>query len=79
MPLIGQYSLRKQPYNNLKNKFIWLSDAGHRLLNLLFMYNPQRRYSIYHYRSKCLPKCIAGTRRLDLAYFPDPELPPKIV
>lgn len=53
LPLIGQYSLRKQPYNNLKNKFIWLSDAGHRLLNLLFMYNPQRRYTIYHYSSKC--------------------------
>uniref|UniRef100_A0A3B5MTW7 Cyclin dependent kinase 10 n=1 Tax=Xiphophorus couchianus TaxID=32473 RepID=A0A3B5MTW7_9TELE len=44
LPLIGQYSLRKQPYNNLKNKFTWLSDAGHRLLNLLFMYNPQRRF-----------------------------------
>uniref|UniRef100_A0A3P9H4W7 Cyclin-dependent kinase 10 n=1 Tax=Oryzias latipes TaxID=8090 RepID=A0A3P9H4W7_ORYLA len=43
LPLIGQYSLRKQPYNNLKNKFTWLSDAGHRLLNLLFMYNPLRR------------------------------------
>ncbi|KAM7002276.1 cyclin-dependent kinase 10 [Tautogolabrus adspersus] len=43
LPLIGQYSLRKQPYNNLKNKFTWLSDAGHRLLNLLFMYHPQRR------------------------------------
>ncbi|XP_010774131.1 cyclin-dependent kinase 10-like [Notothenia coriiceps] len=45
LPLIGQYSLRKQPYNNLKNKFTWLSEAGHRLLNLLFMYNPQRRYT----------------------------------
>ncbi|XP_077374259.1 cyclin-dependent kinase 10 isoform X2 [Festucalex cinctus] len=43
LSLIGQYSLRKQPYNNLKNKFTWLSEAGHRLLNLLFMYNPQRR------------------------------------
>uniref|UniRef100_A0A8C6PTM9 Cyclin dependent kinase 10 n=1 Tax=Nothobranchius furzeri TaxID=105023 RepID=A0A8C6PTM9_NOTFU len=43
LPLVGQYSLRKQPYNNLKNKFTWLSDAGHRLLNLLFMFNPQRR------------------------------------
>uniref|UniRef100_A0A8D0D6T4 Cyclin dependent kinase 10 n=1 Tax=Sander lucioperca TaxID=283035 RepID=A0A8D0D6T4_SANLU len=43
LPLIGQYSLRKQPYNNLKNKFTWLSEAGHRLLNLLFMYHPQRR------------------------------------
>lgn len=57
LPLIGQYSLRKQPYNNLKNKFIWLSDAGHRLLNLLFMYNPQRRCRIYYYTSKCLQKC----------------------
>lgn len=48
LPLIGQYSLRKQPYNNLKNKFTWLSEAGHRLLNLLFMYNPQRRYARPH-------------------------------
>ncbi|KAG9272095.1 cyclin-dependent kinase 10 isoform X1 [Astyanax mexicanus] len=45
LPLVGQYSLRKQPYNNLKNKFTWLSEAGLRLLNLLFMYNPQRRAS----------------------------------
>ncbi|XP_035388003.1 cyclin-dependent kinase 10 isoform X2 [Electrophorus electricus] len=45
LPLSGQYSLRKQPYNNLKNKFTWLSEAGLRLLNLLFMYNPQRRAS----------------------------------
>ncbi|XP_018606988.1 cyclin-dependent kinase 10 isoform X3 [Scleropages formosus] len=43
LPLVGQYSLRKQPYNNLKNKFTWLSEAGLRLLNLLFMFNPQRR------------------------------------
>ncbi|TRY85884.1 hypothetical protein DNTS_011910 [Danionella cerebrum] len=43
LPLVGQYTLRKQPYNNLKNKFTWLSEAGLRLLNLLFMYNPQRR------------------------------------
>lgn len=43
LPLVGQYSLRKQPYNNLKNKFTWLSDAGLRLLNQLFMFNPVRR------------------------------------
>lgn len=48
LPLVSQYSLKKQPYNNLKNKFIWLSDAGHRLLNLLFMYNPQRRCARCH-------------------------------
>ncbi|XP_073724479.1 cyclin-dependent kinase 10 [Misgurnus anguillicaudatus] len=43
LPLVKQYSLRKQPYNNLKNKFTWLTEAGLRLLNLLFMYNPQHR------------------------------------
>ncbi|XP_045061084.1 cyclin-dependent kinase 10-like [Coregonus clupeaformis] len=43
LPLVGQYSLRKKPYNNLKNEFTWLSDAGLCLLNLLFMYNPLHR------------------------------------
>ncbi|XP_039619380.1 cyclin-dependent kinase 10 isoform X2 [Polypterus senegalus] len=43
LPLVGQYSLRKQPYNNLKNKFTWLSEAGLRLLNFLFMFDPKRR------------------------------------
>uniref|UniRef100_A0A452TV53 Cyclin-dependent kinase 10 n=1 Tax=Ursus maritimus TaxID=29073 RepID=A0A452TV53_URSMA len=40
LPLVGQYSLRKQPYNNLKHKFPWLSEAG---LRLLFMYDPKKR------------------------------------
>ncbi|CAB1323306.1 unnamed protein product [Coregonus sp. 'balchen'] len=40
---IWTYSLRKKPYNNLKNEFTWLSDAGLCLLNLLFMYNPLHR------------------------------------
>nr|XP_030705272.1 cyclin-dependent kinase 10 isoform X3 [Globicephala melas] len=43
LPLVSQYSLRKQPYNNLKHKFPWLSEAGLRLLNLLFMYDPKKR------------------------------------
>ncbi|XP_058296318.1 cyclin-dependent kinase 10 isoform X2 [Hylobates moloch] len=43
LPLVGQYSLRKQPYNNLKHKFPWLSEAGLRLLHFLFMYNPKKR------------------------------------
>ncbi|ERE80618.1 cyclin-dependent kinase 10 [Cricetulus griseus] len=43
LPLAGQYSLRKQPYNNLKHKFPWLSEAGLRLLNFLFMYDPKKR------------------------------------
>ncbi|XP_036087090.1 cyclin-dependent kinase 10 isoform X3 [Rousettus aegyptiacus] len=43
LPLVGQYSLRKQPYNNLKHRFPWLSEAGLRLLHLLFMYDPKKR------------------------------------
>uniref|UniRef100_A0A8C4WGG4 Protein kinase domain-containing protein n=1 Tax=Gopherus evgoodei TaxID=1825980 RepID=A0A8C4WGG4_9SAUR len=47
MPLLpgmktsGQHVL--QPYNNLKHKFPWLSEAGLRLLNILFMYDPKKR------------------------------------
>lgn len=48
---MGQYSLRKQPYNNLKHKFPWLSEAGLRLLNFLFMYDPKKR---------CRPRLRAG-------------------
>ncbi|XP_072135941.1 cyclin-dependent kinase 10 isoform X2 [Mobula birostris] len=43
LPLVGQYTLRKQPYNNLKHKFPWLSEAGLRLLNFLFMYDPKKK------------------------------------
>uniref|UniRef100_A0A4W3INV4 Cyclin-dependent kinase 10 n=1 Tax=Callorhinchus milii TaxID=7868 RepID=A0A4W3INV4_CALMI len=43
LSLVGQYTLRKQPYNNLKHKFPWLSEAGLRLLNFLFMYDPKKR------------------------------------
>lgn len=44
LPLVGQYTVRKQPYNNLKHKFPWLSEAGLRLLNFLFMYDPKKRW-----------------------------------
>ncbi|XP_036390827.1 cyclin-dependent kinase 10 isoform X2 [Megalops cyprinoides] len=46
LPLAGRYTLRKQPYNALKTHFSWLSEPGLRLLNLLFMYNPQRRWGL---------------------------------
>jgi len=35
--------LKQQPYNNLKQRFPWLSAAGLRLLNFLFMYDPKKR------------------------------------
>ncbi|XP_064375910.1 cyclin-dependent kinase 10 isoform X1 [Dromaius novaehollandiae] len=43
LPLVSQYTLRKQPYNNLKHKFPWLSEAGLRLLHFLFMFDPKKR------------------------------------
>ncbi|XP_071784932.1 cyclin-dependent kinase 10-like isoform X2 [Asterias amurensis] len=43
LPMLEKYSLKKQPYNNLKHKFPWLSQAGLRMLNFLFMYDPVKR------------------------------------
>ncbi len=43
LPVSQTYSLKQQPYNNIKHTFNWISAAGIRLLNLLFMYDPQKR------------------------------------
>lgn len=43
LPNMENYTLKKQPYNNLKHKFPWLTPAGLRLLNFLFMYDPKKR------------------------------------
>ena len=43
LPLLECFTLKKQPYNNLRHKFPWLSDAGIRLLNFMFMYDPTKR------------------------------------
>jgi len=43
LPALQNFSLKQQPYNNLKTKFPWLSNAGLRLLNFLFMYDPKKR------------------------------------
>lgn len=37
------FTLKQQPYNNIKSRFPWLSSAGLRLLNFLFMYDPKKR------------------------------------
>ena len=37
LPALQEFSLKQQPYNNLKHKFPWLSAAGLRLLNFLLM------------------------------------------
>lgn len=43
LPGVENCSLKHQPYNNLKQKFPWLSAAGLRLLNFLFMFDPNKR------------------------------------
>jgi cyclin-dependent kinase 10 len=43
LPMAKQIILQKQPYNNLKQKFHWLSDAGSLLLNDLLTYDPEKR------------------------------------
>ncbi|XP_036159261.1 cyclin-dependent kinase 10 isoform X2 [Myotis myotis] len=55
LPLVSQYSLRKQPYNNLKHRFPWLSEAGLRLLNLLFMATAGDCLESSYFKEKPLP------------------------
>uniref|UniRef100_A0A0B6ZVQ4 cyclin-dependent kinase n=2 Tax=Arion vulgaris TaxID=1028688 RepID=A0A0B6ZVQ4_9EUPU len=43
LPALQNFTLRKQPYNNLRHTFLWLSEAGIRLLYILFMYDPKKR------------------------------------
>lgn len=43
LPALENFTLKQQPYNNLKQRFPWLSAAGLRLLNFLFMYDPKKR------------------------------------
>ncbi|KAM7537306.1 hypothetical protein Aperf_G00000064233 [Anoplocephala perfoliata] len=43
LPVLKKINLKSQPYNNLRQTFPWLSDAGFRLLNFLFMYDPTKR------------------------------------
>uniref|UniRef100_A0A182ITQ7 cyclin-dependent kinase n=1 Tax=Anopheles atroparvus TaxID=41427 RepID=A0A182ITQ7_ANOAO len=67
LPLVQNFTLKMQPYNNLKSKFTFLSAAGFRLLNYLFMYNPKNRATA--------DECLSST------YFKEAPLPcdPKLM
>lgn len=45
LPNAKQLVLKNQPYNNLKLKFHWLSEAGGKLINGFLMYDPEKRTS----------------------------------
>lgn len=50
LEFFDNFSLRQQPYNNLKHTFPWLSQSGIDLFNSMFMYDPNQRTTAY----KCL-------------------------
>lgn len=61
LPALKQITLKNQPYNNLKQKYHWLSDSGSRLINDFLTYNPEKRVSASkarksnYFREKPLP------------------------
>lgn len=67
LPACQNFTLRQQPYNNLKTKFPWLSQVGLRLLNFLFMFDPKKR--------------ATATECLQSSYFKEAPLPldPKLM
>ncbi|KAG5678125.1 hypothetical protein PVAND_007824 [Polypedilum vanderplanki] len=61
LPACQNFTLKQQPYNNLKAKFPFLSQAGIRLMNFLFMYDPKKR--------------ATAEESLSSSYFKEPPLP----
>lgn len=60
LPALKNFVLKKQPYNKIKSRFPWLTVAGLRLLNFLFMYDPMKRATA--------EECLKST------YFKEPPL-----
>lgn len=61
LPSMQNINLRKQPINNIIKFFPHLNNAGIRLLNFLFMYDPKQR--------------ATAEQCLDSSYFKEPPLP----
>ena len=61
LPVVKKVKLKHQPYNNLRQRFHWLSDTGIDLLNDLLCYDPRRRLTAHrarkssYFREKPLP------------------------
>uniref|UniRef100_A0A4W3IXJ7 Cyclin-dependent kinase 10 n=1 Tax=Callorhinchus milii TaxID=7868 RepID=A0A4W3IXJ7_CALMI len=54
LSLVGQYTLRKQPYNNLKHKFPWLSEAA---------CEPELMPTFPHHRNKRAASCAENQQK----------------
>ena len=68
LPTLQDFTLKQQPYNNLKHKFPWLSSAGLRLLNFLFMYDPNKRATA--------DECLQSSYFKEAPHPCDPKLMP---
>ncbi|XP_068207888.1 cyclin-dependent kinase 10 isoform X2 [Palaemon carinicauda] len=68
LPAIQNFTLMQQPYNNLKTKFPALSPSGQRLLNFLFMYDPNRRATA--------DECLQSAYFKELPLPCDPQMMP---
>lgn len=68
LPGLQNFSLKQQPYNNLKQKFPWLTAAGLRLLNFLFMYDPKKRATA--------EECLQSSYFKEIPLPCDPKLMP---
>jgi len=68
LPSLKDFTLKAQPYNNLKAIFPWLSSAGLRLLNFLFMYDPTKRAKA--------DECLKSSYFKELPHPCDPKLMP---
>lgn len=68
LPACKNFTLRHQPYNNLKTKFPWLSQVGLRLLNFLFMFDPNKRASAV--------ECLQSSYFKEAPLPADPKLMP---
>ena len=68
LSLFQEFTLKNQPYNNLKHTFPWLSQAGLRLLNFLFMYDPKKRATA--------DECLQSSYFSEAPHMCDPKLMP---
>ncbi|KAI0219394.1 Cyclin-dependent kinase 10 [Lamellibrachia satsuma] len=68
LPALENFTLKKQPYNNLRHTFPWLSEAGLRLLNSIFVYHPDKRATA--------ADCLESSYFKEKPHPCDPELMP---
>jgi len=68
LPGAKSINVKRQPYNNLKHKFSWLSPAGLTLINHLLMYDPCKRATA--------AECLQNSYFIEKPYPVEPDMMP---